>query len=379
MVKIEAFKAGSFIKALDYKAFNPTKINNAWSWDDRELTRLAELAALRIGQLDAYSDLVPNIDHFIRMYVAKEATVSSRIEGTQTNMEEALLKEKDIEPERKNDWKEVNNYVKAMNHSMDSLDKLPLSTRLLKQAHQILLTSASGEHKMPGEYRRSQNWIGGSNPGNAVFVPPPSDDVSDLMNDIETFLHNEDTGLPHLMKIALAHYQFETIHPFLDGNGRIGRLMITLYLVEKKILRKPVLYLSDYFEKNKPFYYDNLTRVRTHNDLLRWMKFFITGMIQTGENAIAALKEILALKKDCEEQRIYKLGKKVSSAKLLLDHLYHQPILDADEIATALKLSLVSSYKLIDDFTRLGILKEITGFKRNRIFVFGEYFEIFKK
>lgn len=266
-----------------------------------------------------------------------------------------------------------------MNHSMDSLDKLPLSTRLLKQAHQILLTRASGEHKMPGEYRRNQNWIGGSNPGNAVFVPPPSDDVSDLMNDIETFLHNEDTGLPHLMKIALAHYQFETIHPFLDGNGRIGRLMITLYLVEKKILRKPVLYLSDYFEKNKPFYYDNLTRVRTHNDLLRWMKFFITGMIQTGENAIAALKEILALKKDCEEQRIYKLGKKVSSAKLLLDHLYHQPILDADEIATALKLSLVSSYKLIDDFTRLGILKEITGFKRNRIFVFGEYFEIFKK
>lgn len=379
MIKIEAFKAGSFIKALDYKAFSPTKINGTWSWDDRELTRLAELATLRIGQLDAYAELVPNIDHFIRMYVAKEATVSSRIEGTQTNMEEVLLKERDIDPERKNDWKEVNNYVKAMKHSMDSLNKLPLSTRLLKQAHQILLTRARGEHKMPGEYRRSQNWIGGSNPGNAVFVPPSAEDVNELMSDLEIFLHNDDTGLPHLMKIALAHYQFETIHPFLDGNGRIGRLMITLYLVEKNILRKPVLYLSDYFEKNKSFYYDNLTRVRTHNDLLRWMKFFITGIIQTGENAIAALKEILALKKECEEKRIYKLGKKVSSAKLLLDHLYHQPILDVEEVATVLKLSLVSSYKLIDDFTRLGILKEITGFKRNRVFIFGEYFEIFKK
>lgn len=230
----------------------PVPVNTVYGWDDRELTRLAEQSALALGQLDAYASLVPNIDHFIRMYVLKEATVSSRIEGTQTNMEEALLAEKDISPEQRNDWREVNNYVTAMNNALDNLATLPLSSRLLRQAHADLMQSVRGEHKLPGEFRRSQNWIGGSSLGNAAFIPPVWEEVGPLMGDLEKFMHNPDTGLTHVMKIALAHYQFETIHPFLDGNGRVGRLMITLYLVDQKILQKPVLYLSDFFEKTAP-------------------------------------------------------------------------------------------------------------------------------
>ncbi|MBX9892389.1 MAG: Fic family protein [Chitinophagaceae bacterium] len=379
MLSIDDFKSGFYVKQFDYKAFMPEKINSAWSWSDRELTRLVEKSAIAMGQLDAYAHQIPNIDHFIRMYVVKEATVSSRIEGTQTNMEEALLRETDIQPERRNDWFEVNNYIEALNSSIERLKELPLSSRLLKEAHKILLTGARGEHKLPGEFRRSQNWIGGSSLLSAVFIPPVWEEVNPLMGDIENFLHNEDTGLTNLIKIAIAHYQFETIHPFLDGNGRIGRLMITLYLVEKGIIEKPVLYLSDFFEKNRELYYDNLTRVRTQNDLLTWVKFFLVGVIETCQNSIHTLKSIIELKKVCEEKRIYHLGKKVKTAKLLLDYLFQQPIVDAEMVSAQTKVSLVSSYKLIDDFVRLKILREMTGAKRNRLFIFDEYFTLFNQ
>lgn len=379
MPSIDDFKSGFYVKQFDYKAFMPEKINSAWSWSDRELTRLVEKSAIAMGQLDAYAHQIPNIDHFIRMYVVKEATVSSRIEGTQTNMEEALLRETDIQPERRNDWFEVNNYIEALNSSIERLKELPLSSRLLKEAHKILLTGARGEHKLPGEFRRSQNWIGGSSLLSAVFIPPVWEEVNPLMGDIENFLHNEDTGLTNLIKIAIAHYQFETIHPFLDGNGRIGRLMITLYLVEKGIIEKPVLYLSDFFEKNRELYYDNLTRVRTQNDLLTWVKFFLVGVIETCQNSIHTLKSIIELKKVCEEKRIYHLGKKVKTAKLLLDYLFQQPIVDAEMVSAQTKVSLVSSYKLIDDFVRLKILREMTGAKRNRLFIFDEYFTLFNQ
>lgn len=379
MLSIDDFKSGFYVKQFDYKAFMPEKINTAWSWSDRELTRLVEKSAIAMGQLDAYAHQIPNIDHFIRMYVVKEATVSSRIEGTQTNMEEALLRETDIQPERRNDWFEVNNYIEALNSSIERLKELPLSSRLLKEAHKTLLTGVRGEHKLPGEFRRSQNWIGGSSLLSAVFIPPVWEEVNPLMGDIENFLHNEDTGLTNLIKIAIAHYQFETIHPFLDGNGRIGRLMITLYLVEKGIIEKPVLYLSDFFEKNRELYYDNLTRVRTQNDLLKWVKFFLIGIIETCQNSSQTLKSIIELKKTCEENRIYHLGKKVKTAKILLDYLFQQPIIDAEMVSAQTKVSLVSSYKLIDDFIRLKILREITGAKRNRLFIFDEYFTLFNQ
>lgn len=378
MNRIEDFKSGVFVKAVDYKAFMPVSINRVWSWSDRELTRLVELSALSIGQLDAYAHQIPNIDQFIRMYVVKEATVSSKIEGTRTNMEEVMLVEAEIELERRNDWQEVNNYIRALHYSIDRLQKLPLSSRLLKEAHKILLKGVRGEHKLPGQFRRSQNWIGGSSLLSAVFIPPVVDEINPLMGDLENFLHNEDTGLTNLIKIAVAHYQFETIHPFLDGNGRIGRLMITLYLLEKGMIHKPVLYLSDFFEKNRIDYYDNLTRVRTQHDLLQWVKFFLVGIIETCDSSIRTLKAVLELKKDCEEMRIFTLGKKVNTATILLDYLFEQPIVNAEMVAKQTSVSLVSAYKLLDDFTRLGILKEMTGGKRHRQFMFEEYFNLFK-
>jgi len=228
-------------------------INRIYKIDDAALQLLIEKSTLKLGELNAYAQLVLDIDHFIKLHVVKEATVSSKIEGTQTNMEEALLKEEEIEPEKRNDWREVNNYVHALNQSVENLSKLPLSSRLLKQVHKILLDGVRGDSKLPGEFRRSQNWIGGATLNDATFIPPVHHDVEKLIGDLENFLHDNDTGLPNVLKAAVAHYQFETIHPFLDGNGRIGRLLITLYFIDANILQKPVLYLSDFFERNRSF------------------------------------------------------------------------------------------------------------------------------
>ncbi|MBY0433383.1 MAG: Fic family protein [Cyclobacteriaceae bacterium] len=371
------FQSGSFIQQSGYKAFQPNPINKPFRFDYTDLLPLIEQANLKLGELSAYSELVPDVDHFIKLHVVKEATVSSRIEGTQTNMEEAMLQENEIEPEKRNDWLEVNNYIKAMNESLANLEKIPLSSRLLRQAHALLLKNVRGEHKMPGEFRTSQNWIGGSGLRDAVFIPPIWQEVDPLMGDLENFLHNENTGLPHVIKIALAHYQFETIHPFLDGNGRIGRMMITLYFIHTGVMKKPVLYLSDFFERHRSSYYDNLTAVRTRNDLNTWLRFFLVGSIETSERAIQGLRKILELKKDCEINRIAQLGKRMKSAQLLMTKLFSTPIIRPDEVAKITNLSKVSAYKLIADFERLGILRELSGNQRYRIFAFHEYFTIF--
>jgi cell filamentation protein, protein adenylyltransferase len=377
MIQIEKFKSGQFVRTItNYKAFSPSKINQTYSWIDPELTNLVDVATQKIGGINAWSEQVPNIDRFIKMYVLKEATDSSRIEGTQTTMQEAMLKIQDIPPERKDDWVEVQNYIESMNNSIEQLQKLPLSSRLMRNAHKILLSGARGENRQPGEYRTSQNWIGGSSINNAIFIPPIYQEVNELMGDLENFLHNKTTGLPNLMKIGLAHYQFETIHPFLDGNGRIGRLLITLYLVEQKILCKPVLYLSDFFDKNKNNYYDFLTEVRTKNDLMKWLKFFLTGIINTADNSIGVFKGIIKLKEDCES-KIYQLGRKAPKAKIFLNYIFQQPSFDAEGCSMATGLSIVSAYSLIKDFQRLGILKELTGHKRNRIFYFHSLYSLF--
>lgn len=230
------FLSGKYINQGNHKSFQPNNINRKWLIDDMELLNLLSRADRQIGRLDMYSEYIPNIDLFISMHVLKEATQSSKIEGTKTNIEEALLEKEDVKEEKRDDWEEVQNYINALHSAIESLEKLPFSSRLIKQAHQTLMQGVRGEHKLPGEFRQSQNWIGGASISDATFIPPNYQDINELMSDLEHFAYNNDFYFPDILKIALIHYQFETIHPFLDGNGRVGRLMITLYLVEKGCL-----------------------------------------------------------------------------------------------------------------------------------------------
>jgi len=376
-MSITNFKSGNLIQRYQYKSFEPSKVNTEWLIDNAELQLLLSRANIKLGELNAFSQLIPDVDFFIKMHILKEGTKSSRIEGTQTNIDDAVQKQENIEAEKKDDWLEVHNYVEAMNQSIKSLDKLPLSNRLLKQAHRTLMQGARGNRKTPGEFRKSQNWIGGASLRDAVFIPPHQDSVDDLMNDLEKFLNNENLAIPQLIKIGIAHYQFETIHPFLDGNGRIGRLLITLYLVSNDLLSKPTLYLSDFFEKHRSLYYDNLTRVRTHNDLVQWLKFFLEGMRATSENSIQTFKNIIKLRSEVEI-KIAKLGKKQEMAREFLQHLYSNPMVDSSDVVKLFNINISTALRLIDDFVKLKILKEITGQKRNRNFVFEGYVKLFR-
>lgn len=376
-INLTEFKAGVWKKQYQYNSFSPELINKLWHLDDPHFLSLVSEADRGIGELNAFSQLIPDIDFFIMMHKVREATASSRIEGTQTNIEEAFLKIEDIAPEKRDDWQEVQNYISAMNTAIDELKTLPLSNRLIKNTHRTLLEKARGEHKLPGEFRTSQNWIGGASLSDAAFIPPHYEEVPELMGDLEKFLHNDELHLPDLVRIAIAHYQFETIHPFLDGNGRIGRLLITLYLVSKKILVKPSFYLSAFFEKNKTLYYDNLMNVRTNNDMLQWLKFFMVGAIETAKNSIQTFKDIITLKEEIEGNVLMKLSKKAVKAKALLTELYKNPMTNTQNVSEILKVSIPTANSLINDLVQNKILTEWTGFKRNRIFVFERYVKLF--
>jgi Fic family protein len=377
-MKFDEFKSGSYLQQQDYKSFSPVKINQQWIWEDAKINTLLADASCKLGSLDTFALQVPDIDIFIEMHIAKEATKSSKIEGTQTEIEEALKKESDIAPERKNDWQEVTNYIEAMNSSIEKLKKLPVSTRLLKDAHRILMKGVRSQHRKPSEFRASQNWIGGATIQDAIYIPPVHMEINELMGDLENFLHNDGIDVPVLIRAGVAHYQFETIHPFLDGNGRIGRLLITLYLVSTKLLAKPSLYLSDYFERHRQIYYDNLNNVRVKNDLAQWIKFFLVGIIETSDKGITTFKQILNLKERIEDKLLPELGKKLQTAKQLMKYLYRKPVVYVQEIQDELKVSLPTANSLIADFVKLKILNEKTGYKRNREFEFTEYLKLFK-
>jgi len=351
-------------------------VNHEWTWNDPQINTLLEEAMRAIGELNAFSLIIPDVDLFIQMHVVKEASTSSRIEGTQTEIDEALRPRELVAPDRRSDWDEVQNYIKAMNQAIDALQTLPLSNRLLKNTHRTLLEGVRGTEKLPGQFRKSQNWIGGTGPSDAAFVPPHYTEVPDLMSDLEKFLHNATIQVPHLVRIAIAHYQFETIHPFLDGNGRIGRLLIPLYLISKELLKKPTLYLSAHIEKHKGAYYDALTRVRESNDMGQWVRFLMIAIRDTALKGRETFQSILTLRQEVEQTTL-SLGKRAENARRLLDHLYRKPFVTPNEVAELLSVTHQTASSLIRNFEELNILKKWEKIGRSQVYVFGRYFALF--
>ena len=378
-MKLEEYNAGKYILMKDYKAFVPSKINYNWEWSDTKLYKLLSEADRQIGELYAYSLLIPNVDLYIKMHVKIEANKSSRIEGTRTTIEEDLLDITDINPEKRDDWEEVQNYVKATNYGVQRIrEGFPVCTRLIREMHAILMQGVRGEHKTPGEFRTSQNWIGGSMPSTAVYVPPPHTELAECLTDFEAFINNEEIDTPDLIKIAILHYQFESIHPFLDGNGRIGRLLIPLYIQSKGMLDKSCLYISDYIERNKDIYYDMLTRVRTHNDMIGWIKFFLEAIIETSKTAKEKFRKVVELTKEMDDT-IMDLSVKPENAKKVLDLLYDEPAISRKKICELTGIKEGTVKNIINSLLEKGIIIETTGFSRNQIFKFQKYTDLFLK
>jgi Fic family protein len=374
---MKSYKSGLYINQGYYRSFQPDFINREWQLDNMEVINLLGQADRQLGRLDMYSEYIPNIELFISMHIAKEATQSSKIEGTNTNVEDVFLEKDEIAQEKRDDWEEVQNYIQAMNTAISLLNDLPFSSRLIRETHKILLQGVRGEHKQPGTFRTSQNWIGGASINDATFIPPVHTSLGELISDMEKFANDELNKFPELLKIAILHYQFETIHPFLDGNGRVGRLMITLYLVSKNILKKPILYLSDFLERNRALYYDNLMLVREKGNLNQWLKFFLVGVIETAKSSIQTFDGILQLQKQIDA-KIQAMGSRAGNAQKVMHYIYQKPVISASKISEVTHLSPATSYKLIADFERLGILVEITGSLRGKLYIFKDYLDYFK-
>ncbi|SMN01146.1 hypothetical protein SPONN_2237 [uncultured Candidatus Thioglobus sp.] len=379
--KSTAFVAGSYRRhfrntQFAYQSFLPTKVNQPYRWADQRISMMLERAMGLVGELNAYSRLIPNVDFFIKMHSLREAVESSRIEGTETGMDEAVLSAAEIAPEKRNDWKEVQNYVLAMNHAIDKLGELPICMRLLRQAHKILMTGVRGESRQPGKVRAMQNWIGGTNIQTASFIPPHPDDLPNLLQDLEVFWNNQNLYLPHLIKIAISHYQFETLHPFNDGNGRIGRMLIVLHLIEFGVLQKPTLHLSDFIERNKSAYYDSLTFVRERNDMEQWILFFLSAVTETAQKGKDTFEQIVALRANYE-QRIRALGRRAESAYKLLERLFSAPAISVADVSRQLDCSVSTANTLCGQMQQADLLREVTGHSRNRVFVLHQYVRLF--
>ena len=312
------------------------------------------------------------------MHIKTEANKSSEIEGTKTSIEEDLLQIEDISPEKRDDYEEVHNYINALNYGIEriSKDDFPLCNRLICEIHEILLQGVRGKHKTPGEFRRSQNWIDGTKASNALYVPPSIVDMPDLMSDFEKLINNDDIKVPHLIKIALLHFQFETIHPFLDGNGRIGRLIIPLDLLSKGVLDKPCFYITDFFEKNRNAYYEGLERVRTKNHISHWIKFFLTASIYTAKTAKSKFKRVVELVNQLNKEILEIKGRPENTIRVL-EAFYDAPILSGKQLQDITGLSQPTVDAAIRGMLEKNILKEITGYNRNRIYSLYRYFEIF--
>lgn len=334
-------------------------------------------ALLALGRLDSVSTLLPDTSLFLYMYVRKEAVLSSMIEGTQSSLSDLLLFELDQQPGVPlDDVREVSNYLAALNHGLKLLGEgLPLSLRLFREVHGVLLDKGRGSTQAPGEFRRSQNWIGGTRPGNAAFVPPPPDKVLECMSRLELFLHDDPEPTPVLLKAALAHVQFETIHPFLDGNGRLGRLLITLLLCDQKVLREPMLYLSLYFKSHRQYYYELLNNVRLSGDWESWLDFFAEAVIATATQAVATAQQLLDLSKR-DRESITSLGRAALSTLQVHRALMEHPIATSNWLVKKTNITPATVNKSLGHLEQLGIIRELTAQKRNRLFCYTEYVEI---
>ena len=377
MKKLEDFKAGQYIKVDDYKSFIPSKINEDWIWNDSQLNKLLAEANLQLGALNGFAEQIPNIDIYIKMHVKVEANKSSRIEGTKTTIDEDLLEKLDVNPEKRDDWQEVQNYVEAINYGIKRINELPVCTRLIKEIHSILMQGVRGEHKNPGEYRTSQNWIGGSKPSNAVYVPPIPSEVGSCLSDLEKFINNDNINTPDLIKIAIIHYQFESIHPFLDGNGRTGRILIPIYLLNKGLLSKPCFYISDFIEKNKNAYYDFLSRVRSQNDILSWIKFFLEATIETAKTARTKFEKVVDFTSYMNDL-VLNMSVRPENAKLVINCFYNEPTMNRKILMEKTGLKPTALKSVINNLLEKNLIVENTGYSRNQIFTFEKYINLFK-
>lgn len=365
-----------------YRAFHPAPLppNPSISYT-KDLLNLLSTADRALGRLDGSVLTLPNPDLFVFMYVRKEAVLSSQIEGTQSSLQDVLAAEAELlEQVHAEDAWEVLNYTRAMKHGLDRLDTLPVSVRLIKEIHQHLMQGVRGGRLQPGDLRMSQNWIGpaGSTLATASFVPPPPHLVQQALGDLETFLHRED-GMPPLVKIGLAHVQFETIHPFLDGNGRVGRLLITLLLTEAEILHKPVLYLSHYFKQHRQEYYERLQAVRDRGEWEEWLAFFLQGVIEVAREAAETARRVVQIRELHRTRITEELGRAAGNGYKVLESLYDRPILSVAMVEKLTGTSFAAANNLVKHMVRIGILNEMTGYARNRRFRYGPYINLFSE
>jgi Fic family protein len=376
----DSTRAGTYVRQPGgYRAFIPKPLPPEDLRIDRELQALVSRADVAVGRLDGAARVIPDPDLFVLQYVRREAVLSSQIEGTNASLMDVLEYEAQMEhAETLIDVAEIINYIAAMNHGLRRLPTLPLSRRLLCEVHSILMRDVRGgePHRTPGEFRRSQNWIGGGSPATARFVPPPPDLVAEAFGNLETFLHDPEP-MPPLIKAGIAHAQFETIHPFLDGNGRIGRLLITFGLVEQGILERPLLYASLYFKEHRDEYADRLQGVRDHGAWEEWLGFFLDGVAQVATEATETATRILELRERDRARIGGMLGRRSASALALLDELFKRPVVTAKAVEHALNVSQPTASALVAGLADAGILEEITGKQRNRVFAYRQYLDLF--
>lgn len=375
-------RSGKYIEQPNgYKAFIPNSLPPEPEINmDLEMWNLLSQADRALGRLDGSTDALPNPDLFVFMYVRKEAVLSSQIEGTQASLIDVLeFESQALEPDNPQEVAEVVNYIAAVNYGLERLNTLPVSLRLVREIHKILMQEVRGYEREPGEFRRTQNWIGsgGCSLANATYVPPPPHEMSEALNNLENFLHDT-SPVPALIKIGLAHAQFETIHPFLDGNGRTGRLLITFLLCEQNILKRPLLYISHYFKRYRHEYYNYLQSVRDRGNWEDWLKFFLRGVYEVAQEASQTARQIVNMKEEHRQLVLNKMGRRSGNSLTLLEHLYFRPIVSIELVQDIIKLSYPNANTLVKDLCDLGLLEEITGQKRNRVFAYQPYLKVFQ-